>query len=162
MKTYRQRITELFEQHPDSELFGSLPGLGETLAPRMLSETGDDRDRFDDAQGLQCYAGTAPVSYQSGQINKALFRRACNKHLRAAVHLWANLSRKQCPWADAYYQQKRQQGKSHNTALRCLGQRWLKILWKMWQTQTPYNETRHLKNQLKHGSWVLALASDAH
>ena len=46
-------------------------------------------------------------------------------------------------------------------ALRCLGQRWLKILWKMRQTGRPYDEALHLRNQLRHGSWVLALAPPA-
>jgi hypothetical protein len=56
-------------------------------------------------------------------------RRHCNKLLRHAVHMWANLSRKSCPWAAVYYEQLRTRGKSHACALRCLGQRWLKILW---------------------------------
>ena len=43
---YRQRIEELFGRHPDHDLFGSLPGAGPKLAPRLLSEIGDDRDRF--------------------------------------------------------------------------------------------------------------------
>jgi len=138
-------------------MFGSLPGIGEKLAPRLLAELGQDRQRFQDPQALQCYAGTAPISFQSGQIAKALFRRACNKYLRAAVHLWVNLTRAKCAWAQIYYQQKRDQGKSHACALRCLGQRWLKILWKMWQTGTRYNERLHTQNQIRHGSWVLAL-----
>ena len=154
---YRRQITERFEQHPDHDLFGSLPGLGEKLGPRLLSELGDDRARFDSAQGLQCYAGTAPVSYESGQIRKTRFRRACQKTLRATVHLWANLSRTLCPWAEAYYQHKRAAGQSHACALRCLGQRWLKILWKMWQTRSRYDAELHHRNQVRHGSWVIAL-----
>jgi transposase len=63
---YRQQIEKLFAQHPDHDLFGSLPGAGPKLAPRLLSELGDERHRFDSAQALQCYGGTAPVSYQSG------------------------------------------------------------------------------------------------
>jgi hypothetical protein len=47
----------------------------------------------------------------------------------------------------------------HAAALRCLGQRWLKILWKMWQTRTPYNESLHTRNQVSHGSWVIGLLS---
>ena len=42
-------------------------------------------------------------------------------------------------------------------ALRCLAQRWLKILWKMWQTHTPYDPEYHARNQQRHGSWVLQL-----
>lgn len=154
---YRRTITERFEQHPDHDLFGSLPGVGEKLAPRLLSELGDDRACFDSHESLQCYAGTAPVSYESGQIRKARLRRACQKVLRSTVHLWANLSRATCPWAEAYYQAKREQGQSHACALRCLGQRWLKILWKMWQTRTRYDAELHQRNQIGHGSWVIAL-----
>jgi len=156
---YRAKISELFTQHPDHDLFGSLPGVGEKIGPRLLTELGDDRTRFDSAEGLQCFAGTAPVSYQSGQICKARFRHACQKTLRYTVHLWANLSRAKCPWAEAYYRKKRQQGQSHACALRCLGQRWLKILWKMWQTRTRYDAELHQRNQVRHGSWVMDLLS---
>ena len=86
---------------------------------------------------------------------KHRFRQGANPILRASVHLWADLSRKQCAWAQAYYQAHRAKGQSHACALRCLGQRWLNILWKMWQTRTPYDEALHLRNQTKNGSWIL-------
>ena len=73
------------------------------------------------------------------------------------MHNWANLSRPGCAWAEAHYQQKKKSGMSHAAALRCLGQRWLKILWKMWQTRTTYDEALHTRNQVKHGSWVIAM-----
>jgi transposase len=158
---YRATIAKLFAQHPDHDLFGSLPGVGEKLGPRLLAELGDNRERFDSAEALQCYAGTAPISYQSGQIHRTRFRRACQKTLRFTVHLWANLSRAACPWAEAYYRKKRKEGKSHACALRCLGQRWLKILWKMWQTGTRYDAELHQRNQVGHGSWVIALLPTA-
>jgi transposase len=157
LEKFRERIRELFAQHPDHDVFGSLPGAGEKLAPRLLAELGDDRERFDSPQALQCYAGTAPVSYQSGQVKKARFRRACQKVLRQTVHLWVNHSREKCPWAEAYYQKKRAEGQGHASALRCLGQRWLKILWKMWQTGRRYDAELHQRNQVKHGSWVIGL-----
>lgn len=157
LRLYRNRIRELFEQHPDHALFGSLPGLGDKLAPRMLAECAGDPQRFPSAQELQCVAGSAPVSFESGQMHRVRIRRACNKFLRATVHLWVNLSRADCVWAEAYYQKKREQEMSHARALRCLAQRWLKILWKMLQTKTTYDEALHTRNQTEHGSWVLAL-----
>ena len=156
---YRTEIQRLFAQHPDAALFGSLPGAGEKIAPRLLAEVGDDRALFPDAQALQCLAGTAPVSFQSGQIHRVHLRRQCNKFLRHTLHLWANLSRDGCPWAATYYTALRAKGKSHACALRSLGQRWLKILWKMWQTRTVYDADLHGRNQLKHGSWVLQLVA---
>ena len=157
LDAYRERIAARFASHPDSNTFGSLPGAGPKLAPRLLSEIGSDRALYEDAQGLQCMAGTAPVSYQSGQIHKVNLRRGCNKNLRHAMHLFADKSRAQCAWAAAYYDALRERGKSHSQALRSLGQRWLKIIWKMWQTHTAYNAELHMKNQLSHGSWVLKL-----
>lgn len=120
---YRAEIEKLFAEHPDHDLFGSLPGTGSKIAPRLMGEIESDRSRFEDPTGLQCLAGTAPVSYQSGQIHKVHLRRQCNKPLRHAVHLWANLSRQSCPWAAIYYDALRGRGKSHACALRCLGQR---------------------------------------
>ncbi|HVW49809.1 MAG TPA: IS110 family transposase [Trinickia sp.] len=158
---YRQRIVEVFGRHPDHDLFGSLPGAGPKLAPRLLAEIGDNRARFTDVLGLQCLAGTAPITRQTGNGKPHQFIRwACNDSLRATIHLWADHSRHKCAWAEVYYQSHRQAGQSHACALRCLGQRWLKIIWAMWQTRTPYNESLHARNQLRHGSWVLALQSD--
>ena len=154
---YRKAIESLFAQHPDRDIFGSLPGAGDKTAPRLAAEVGSLRERFQDHQSLQTYAGTAPVTKQSGKNRYVQFRRSCNKHLRAAVNFLADHSREQCVWAQVYYQRKREQGMSHATALRCLGQRWLKILWKMWQTRTPYDETLHTRNQVRHGSWAITL-----
>jgi hypothetical protein len=154
---YRTAIEKLFAEHPDHDVFGSLPGVGVTLGPRLLSGVGTDREQYPDVQGLQCVAGTAPVSYNSGQIKRAKIRWHCDRFLRHTVHLWAGCSLKSCAWAAAYYAAKRKDGKSHACALRCLAQRWLKILWKMWQTHTPYDPEYHARNQQRHGSWVLQL-----
>ena len=152
---YRQAIEQLFAKHPDNDIFDSLPGAAQKLAPRLLSEFGDRRERFESPQDLQCYAGSAPVTIQSGKKRCVKFRTACNKHLRQALHLWADHSREKSTWADIYYQHKREHGMSHACALRCLAQRWTKIIWKMWQTHTTYDEAFHTKNQIKHGAWII-------
>jgi transposase len=161
---YRQRIQELYDQHPDRDWFGSLPISQEgKTAPRLLAELGTVRECFDSPDALQCHAGTAPVRIQTGHHVKGLvrIRLACNKHLRYAIHWFADLSRARCPWASAYYAQKRSEGHGHASALRCLGKRWLKIIWKLWQTRSAYDPDLHQKNQLKHGSWVLKLIPSA-
>lgn len=155
LTAYRRRIRDLFAQHPDHEIYDSLPGLGEKLAPRLLSRCAGDR--FGSTQEMQCVAGTAPVSQVSGKTRIVKFRYACDKLLRATVHHWANLSREKCAWAEAYYQRKRDYKMSHAAALRCLGNRWLKILYKMLATRTLYDEALHLRNQVAHGSWVITL-----
>ena len=158
---YRQRIEELFARHPDHDLFGSLPGAGPKIAPRLLSEIGDDRQRFGaEAQALQCLGGTAPVTKRSGKGRRYWHvhqRWACDKHLRHAIYLFAEQSLSRCLWADIYYQNHRQKNQSHANAIRRLGHRWLKIIHKMWIDRTPYDPELHHRNQLQHGSWIFQL-----
>jgi transposase len=157
LEEYRKQIEALFQSHPDHDLFGSLPGAKKMLAPRLLAAIGSDPGRYTTFQGLQCFAGTAPISFESGKIRKAKIRWACDKFLRHTVHLWADSFRKASAWGQAYYQQKRKEGMSHACALRCLGQRLLKIVFRMITDKLPYDAERHALNQQKHGSWVLAL-----
>ncbi len=46
LQEYRRRSTEAFTVHPDHDIFGSLPGAGQKLAPRRLSETGPGARRL--------------------------------------------------------------------------------------------------------------------
>ena len=101
---------------------------------------------------FQRLAADDVVRYQSGKVNKCRLRRACNKVLRATVHLWVNSSRLTCEWAQAYYQTKRDEGQSHASALRCLGKRWLKILWRFWQNHEACNEAKYLAQLQKRGA----------
>lgn len=160
LEQYRQQIEKLFQDHPDHDLFGSLPGAKKVLAPRLLAAIGSDPDRYGNQKVLQCYAGTAPVNYQSGQVHKTKIRWACDKFMRHTIHLWANCFRRSSAWGQTYYQKKRQEGMSHACALRCLGQRLLKILFRMLVDKKPYDAERHALNQKKHGSWVLTLIKD--
>ena len=77
---------------------------------------------------LQCLAGTAPVTKRSGKHRERHQRWACNKYLRYAVHLFSEHTITRCAWAEIYYKAHRTKDHSHARALRCLGQRWLKII----------------------------------
>jgi transposase len=155
LEVYRARIRELFNKHPDHELFGSLPGAGSKLAPRLLVELA--AANWTHLSQVQARAGTAPVTYQSGQIRRVKIRRACTHWLRATLHLWADLSRHYSAWAAAYYRAHRDKGQSHACALRCLAHRWLEIIGAMVRTGTTYNPEKHLAQIQKHGSYVLKL-----
>lgn len=152
IQQYRSRIAEAFAHHPDHDVFGSLPGAKQTLAPRLLGLIGSKREIFPDPDSLMCQAGVSPVPYESGRLRKAHLRFVCDHFLRFTVHLWVDESRKTCRWAQAYYQLKRDQGHDHASALRCLGKRWLKVLWRMWQDRTVYDEQKYLQALQRRGS----------
>jgi transposase len=160
LQEYRTRIAAAFKAHPDHDIFGNLPGAKDKLAPRLLAELGSRREVFPDADSLMCRAGVSPVSFQSGQVCRVYIRWACDHFLRHTVHLWADKSRVKCAWAQAYYRAKRDQGHTHASALRCLGKRWLKVLWRLWQNRLTYDESIHLKSLQTHGSFVSKLLSE--
>lgn len=156
---YRSRIEELFSQHPDRDIFSSLPGAGSKLAPRILTIFGSDRDRFTDAQGVQKLSGAVPVTKKSGKRQKGAgtvrFRRSCNKAYRNDLHLFSQTSRRFCGWAQAFYKGCREEGQDHNEAVRKLGAKWIKIIFRMWQDREPYDEARYLTALIQHGSPII-------
>jgi transposase len=138
---YDEEIERLFLIHADSELFQSLPRAGVGLAPRLLAELGDDRDRYESASSLQALAGTSPVLFQSGTYQKAHRRLGCIKPWRNALQQFAWQSTLQEAWAREYYQRKRAEGKSHTVAVRALANVWARILYAVWKTKQPYQTT---------------------
>jgi hypothetical protein len=67
-----------------------------------------------------------------------------NDELSIYFVLNVNQSRRFSPWARAFYQQQKQAGKSHQTAIRALAYKWGRILWRCWQDNTPYDEQKYL------------------
>jgi transposase len=145
-----QEITRLFLTHSDSRAFASLPRAGERLAPRLLAEWGDDRGRSTDAASVQALAGTAPVAFQSGTFVSVHRRYACSKPLRNALHQFAWQSAQKEPWARAYYQRKRREGKSHSMAVRALANQWVRIIYALWRAQQTYDASIFLAAQQTH------------
>jgi transposase len=156
IERYDQQIASLFKQHDDSNLFGSFPGAGPALAPRLLSAFGSDRSRFDDASQLQQLSGIAPVTQRSGKALWVHWRLACSKFLRQTFHEFAGLSIMRSEWARAYYDQQRKRGKSHHAALRALAYKWIRIMFRCWKDRTPYNETIYSASLQRHRSPLVA------
>ena len=134
----------------------SLPGAGPALAPRLIAALGTDRSRFQSAQELQSYTGIAPVLEASGQHHWVHSRWACPKFVRQTVHEGALHSMGGCDWARDYYQAQGSRGKSHHTAVRALGFKWLRILFRCWQDRMPYQEPAYLAALRRRGSISLA------
>ena len=147
---YDQEITRLFLTHPDSGLFGGLPGAGKRLALRLLAEWGDDRSRYTGNSSVQALAGTAPVAFASGNYAKAHKRYACLKPLRNALFQFAWHSTLREGWALRYYQRKRAEGKSHSMAVRALANGWVRIIYAVWMQHARYETAIFEAAQLAH------------
>jgi hypothetical protein len=87
---------------------------------------------------------TAPVTRSSGRSRSVRFRYAANKRMRHAIDWWAFVSVRENDWAHDAYQQARAGGQQHNRALRGVGARWVRILWRCWTDRVRYDPARHL------------------
>lgn len=149
-QTALHQVQRLFAQHPDQAIFASLPGTGELLAPKLLVMFGDHRQRLPLPEVIQGLAGTCPVTIKSGQYRSVRFRRACNRSYRHTAQQLARASVKTSPWALTYFDNARARGMTKSHAYRCLANRWLKIIWTLWQRRQLYDETYHLRQIQRH------------
>jgi transposase len=155
VKSYDRQIALSFATHPERQLFANLPGAGPVFAPRLLASFGTQRDRYPSAASLQCAAGIAPVTKQSGQKRQVHRRYRCSEFFKQSFHEWAAESRFFSRWALAFYQIKRAAGMGHHAAIRSLAYKWIRILWRCWQDRTLYEEARYLAALRKAGSPII-------
>ena len=146
-----KQIIHAFQGHPDAAMWLTIPGAQRLTAARLLAWIGDDRDRFPTVNVLQATAGTVPVTRRSGKSKSVEFRTACSHKIRKAVDDLSRQSVKKSNWARAYYDAQIERGHGAARAYRALGNRWLSIIWKLWQTQQAYDEKTHMANRAQHG-----------
>jgi transposase len=133
-------LAHRFEQHPDAEIYRSLPGLGVVLGARALGEFGDEPNRYESAKARKNYAGTPPVTHQSGKLRLVTARRARNQRLADTCYRWAFCSLHASPGARAYYDALRARGKGHHAAIWQLANRWVGILHGCLSSRACYDE----------------------
>ena len=149
-------ITAVAKRLHDYALFAAWPGAGPILAPRLLVAFGEQRERYASAAQLQQYAGVAPVLERSGNKCWVHWRLACPTFLRQTFVEWAGSTIPRSFWASAYYHGQRAKGCSHQAAVRALAYKWIRILYRCWQTRTPYDESVYLHALKRRGSPLIA------
>jgi transposase len=130
-------------EHPDGEIFTSLPRSGQINAAQILAEWGDCRQAYDDPEAIAALAGVTPVTKESGKHRAVHFRWACNKRFRVAVTTFADNSRHESPWAAGVYSAARARGHDHTHAIRVLARAWIRVIWRCWIDRVPYDPARH-------------------
>jgi transposase len=143
IRACNKRIDHLLDTHPDAPIFLSFPGIGPIVAATLIGEIGDDRSHYPNARDLLAEAGLSPVTRASGRMHQVRFRYACNHRMRHAIDWWAFVSTRETDWAAAAYEQARARGHGKFRALRGIGARWTRVLWRCWQDRTTYKPERH-------------------
>ena len=150
IKAMEEQVETHFGQHPDAEIYLSQPGLGRILGARVLAEFGDDTTRYADAKARRNYAGTSPITRQSGKKKIVLARYVHNDRLIDALGRQAFAALIASAGARAYYDQQRHRGVGHHAALRQLGNRLVGILHGCLKTGTLYDETTAWPHREQH------------
>lgn len=146
---FDRQTQSVFAAHPEAVLFRDLPGAGAAMGPRLCVAFGTVRTLYPEAANLQKHAGVAPVREKSGQKVWTHWRWKAPAFLRQTFIEWAGQTVVYSEWARNYYKHHRAKGKTRHVILRALAFKWIRILWTCWQTRTPYDEARYLK-QLAH------------
>ena len=140
IRNVEKAIEEVSRSQPEYAIFSSFPAAGPVMAPRLMAAFGSRRERYGSAAELQSFSGIAPVMQASGRQRWIHFRWACPKFLRQTFHEYAALSLQHCAWAKAFYDQQKAKGKRHHAAVRSLAYKWIRILFRCWQSRQPYYE----------------------
>jgi transposase len=140
IKNMGKQVEAHFGQHPDVEIYRSQPGLGSVLGARVLAEFGDDPTRYANAKARKNYAGTSPITRQSGKKKTVLARYVHNDRLLDSLGAQAFSALSTSPGARAYYDKQRARGVGHRAALRQLGNRLVGLLHGCLKTCTVYDE----------------------
>jgi transposase len=135
-----EQVAAHFGRHPEVEIYRSQPGLGQILGARVLAEFGDDPTRYADARSRKNYAGTSPITRQSGKKKLVLARYVHNDRLIDTLGRQAFAAMIASPGARAYYDELRGRGVGHHAALRQLANRLVGILHGCLKTGTTYDE----------------------
>ncbi len=137
----QEHIDQSFKQHPDAAIYHSMPALGPILSARVLGEFGDDRTRWPDPASRRAYAGSAPITRESGKRRLVLARFIRNRRLYDAVRCWAFTALTASPGARTYYDQRRAAGDGHEAALRRLASKLIGQLHHCLAHRVLYSET---------------------
>ncbi|MBQ0897976.1 IS110 family transposase [Micromonospora sp. U56] len=140
IRTMESQVEAHFGQHPDAEVYLSQPGIGVILGARVLAEFGDAPGRYADARSRKNYAGTAPITRQSGKSKTVHARIVHNDRLVDALHTQAGAAILHDPAVRAYYDELRAREIGHNSALRQVGNRLVGILHGCLKTTTLYDQ----------------------
>jgi transposase len=158
-------ITAYFNEFPNAEIYRSMPGLGERLAPRMAALFGKDPAKTFANKAEACaYFGQSPVTHSSGGYEKKAGqprkrppsresvkkRRSCNRQARHAAYLWARsvncLKEAHVPWQRAYLNRLKDRGDKVATRYRKLGRKMIAVLYTCLVTEQTYSFETYQSN----------------
>jgi transposase len=130
-------LAQLMAQIPQH--LTSIPGVGPTTGTALLAEIGDVH-RFEAPEKLVAYAGIDATVYQTGQFEARQMHmsKRGSPYLRHALWQAASMAIVHDSELRAYYDRKRQEGKSHGTALGAICRKLITRIYIVLKENRPY------------------------
>jgi len=135
------KVSGLFRRHPDAGIYLSQPGIGDITGARIPGESGGAPGRYAPAKARKNYAGTSPLTIQSGKKKTAHPRYIRTRHLAGALHAQAFTALTASPGARARYDELRAGGTGHDHAPRRAAGRLTGIPHRCLKHDRDYDET---------------------
>jgi transposase len=132
-----EALAQLMAQVPQH--LTSIPGVGPTTGAALLAEIGDVH-RFEASEKLVAYAGIDATVYQTGQFEARQMHmsKRGSPYLRHALWQAATMAIMHDSELRAYYDRKRQEGKSHGTALGAICRKLITRIYIVLKENRPY------------------------
>lgn len=134
----RAMATQLVDQR-QVELLESITGIGNMIAVTITAEIGSI-ERFPGPKQLVAFTGLDPRVRQSGTVltrNTKLTKRGAPE-LRHVLFLAANIARQHDPELMAYYQKKRDEGRTYTAATVATARKLTHRVYAVLKRGTPY------------------------
>ncbi|MBV7335294.1 IS110 family transposase [Chloroflexi bacterium TSY] len=139
------QLQSLFLQHPDQHIFASLPGAGQLLAPSLLVKFGEDRNAFLSHEP-SVSGGNLSCHQTKWQSQNRSFPQSLRSRLSLFYSAICSLLPQRVFLGRCFYTAARQRGLKR-VMLIALANRWICIIWKLWQDKKPYDESFHLQQR---------------
>lgn len=142
IESVNKQIEELVNQHYSAvmEPLQSISGIASTAAQIIVSEIGDDMNRFPSAEHLTAWCGVAPGNNESADKRRATGVKKGNKFLKTAMvgAAWAAVKMKNSYWRFLFEHLKKRM--KAIKAIVVVARRLLKVVYKHIISKAQYAE----------------------
>ena len=133
-----EKINNTADLIEEMKLLRTFPGIGGVAGATLLSEIGDI-ERFGTESHLSAYCGVSPVIWQSGTGKiRTKRRRRYSRRLKGILYFISLSQIRINPESRAYYDRKRNEGKTHWQAMNALSRQLIKIIYYILKNKVPY------------------------
>ena len=137
IKALESKIEEVAKHSRIYKSLNSVPGFGPVCSSELSGEIGT-LARFRKEGSLALYLGMSNLDDSSGKHKGSKAARHVNSRAKAAMMTAVDRHRKQVVQSQQYYEKKREEGKTHNQAIRALGRHLCRVIYKILKEEREY------------------------